>query len=344
MEPRTRVALIPAYEPGDDLPGLVRELKDRGMEVFVVDDGSGGRFDAVFSACEAFSHVIRYTPNGGKGRALKVGYRAIRAAIAPPYAIVTLDADGQHSVKDALRVWEAASAQPKALILGSRKFDGDVPLRSRFGNTATRMVYRLATGIAVRDTQTGLRAFCDDLADYMMEIEGDRYEYEMNVLLKCTRDKIRIREIDIETIYLDNNSASHFNTLKDSARIYGNIMKFAATSFISFLADFLLYCVLVGATGVLGFWSVPASNALARAVSATVNYLLRRKVVAREQRGSAAKYFALAACILVANTAVLAGLVEGLHMDKYLAKLVVEVAFMAVSWMLQKKVLLKKSA
>ncbi len=226
MEQMTRVALIPAYEPGKELAPLAAALKEAGLTVVVVDDGSGMRFDGVFVACAACADVIRYAENGGKGHALKVGFQHIKEKIPAPYAVVTLDADGQHSVADAIRTLDEAQKSPGALVLGSRKFDGDVPLRSRFGNGVTRLVFRLMTGRYVRDTQTGLRAFVDAMTDFMLGIGGERYEYEMNMLLTCARDKVQMREIDIETIYIDKNAASHFNTLKDSARIYKTILKF----------------------------------------------------------------------------------------------------------------------
>jgi len=222
----TRVALIPAYEPGKELPPLAAALKEAGLRVVVVDDGSGPRFDEVFAACATSAEVVRYPENGGKGHALKVGFRHIQKNVPAPYALVTLDADGQHRVEDALRTLAAAEAHPGELVLGSRKFDGAVPLRSRFGNAVTRLVFRLMTGAYVRDTQTGLRAFLDSMQDFMIAIAGERYEYEMNVLLTCARDGVKVREIDIKTVYIDNNASSHFNALKDSWRIYRTILKF----------------------------------------------------------------------------------------------------------------------
>jgi glycosyltransferase involved in cell wall biosynthesis len=226
MDQVKRVALIPAYEPGRELIPLAVALKEAGLSVVIVDDGSGARFDDIFAACEGPADVVRYERNGGKGHALKVGFQFIQKNVPVPFSVVTLDADGQHSVADALRTLAAAEAHPGELVLGSRKFDGKVPLRSRFGNGVTRMVFRLMTGVYVRDTQTGLRAFTHSMQDFMLRISGERYEYEMNMLLTCVRDKVKLREIEIQTIYIDNNASSHFNTLKDSARIYKIILQF----------------------------------------------------------------------------------------------------------------------
>ena len=60
----------------------------------------------------------------------------------------------------------------------------------------------------------------------MLEIEGERFEYEMNVLLTCSTKKIKITEIQIDTIYIENNSGSHFNSVKDSIKIYKEIFKY----------------------------------------------------------------------------------------------------------------------
>ena len=88
-----------------------------------------------------------------------------------------------------------------------------MPLRSRFGNTVTRAVFRLLSGVYISDTQTGLRAFDSSLFDLMLEIEGMRYEYEINVLMRLAKERVPIREVPIETIYHDRkNTVSHFRT------------------------------------------------------------------------------------------------------------------------------------
>ena len=117
-----------------------------------------------------------------------------------------MDADGQHRMADAMKICSAARNRPDALVLGGRRFTGGVPLRSRFGNAVTRFVYRMSTGLNVCDTQTGLRSFHIQLLPRMLEIPGERYEYEMNVLLELAKARTPIIEEEIETIYLDNNS------------------------------------------------------------------------------------------------------------------------------------------
>ncbi len=225
-----RAALIPAYQPSAFLPDLVKQLYSLDLTVIVVDDGSGEQYSEIFDKCSPYALVLRHDKNEGKGHTLKTGLNEIYKRHGTNCAVVTVDADGQHRAEDALKVINLAEQDPSALILGSRVLEKNTPLRSRFGNTATQWVYRMCTGYSIRDTQTGLRAFTGDLIPILVEIPGERYEYEMNMLLQFARDKRKITEYPIETIYIDNNSASHFDAVKDSVRIYKEILKFSVSS------------------------------------------------------------------------------------------------------------------
>ncbi len=343
---QTRIALIPAYEPADELLNLVVQLSDAHFRIVLIDDGSGENYRRIFSAAKRFADVLIHETNKGKGRALKTGLSFIQRHFSENATVVTMDADGQHSVGDAIRVTEAAASDRGSLVLGCRRFCGEVPKRSRLGNAVTRFVYREVTGLDVSDTQTGLRAFDVSLIPFMLGVEGDRYEYEMNVLLKCARSGIPIREIGISTIYFNNNEGSHFSTFKDSFIIYRDIVKFAAASLTGFAADYGVYSLMVAATGGLGSAvSIPLSNITARVVSSTVNYTLNRRFVFRSKDSvakTAAQYFLLAACILAGNTMLLSFLVSNLGVNEYAAKLLAEITFFTLSWLVQKFLIFAK--
>lgn len=344
----TCFALIPAYEPGAVLIDLARQLKLAGFSVVIIDDGSGPGYDAIFNTAKSYAAVLSYPDNCGKGHALKTGLSYIAGQDSADGVVITLDSDGQHRVEDVIRVGEDALARKDCLVLGSRRFGKNTPARSQFGNSVTRFVFRLSSGKKVYDTQTGLRAFGCSMIPLMCSIQGERYEYEMNVLLNCARRGISLREIEIETVYFDNNSGSHFNTFTDSFRVYGEIIKFAASSFTGFLVDYGLYSLLVALTAGLGTSvSIPISNISARIVSATVNYSLNRKFVFKNE-DSAVKtmtmYFVLAACILAGNTFFLSFLVGTLHANKYLAKIITEITFFTASWLFQKYLIFRKKS
>lgn len=347
MENRTRIALIPAYEPAESLVHLIQDLRAAGFCIVLVDDGSGPEYGEVFIKAWRYAIVVSYNDNRGKGSALKTGLDFIHRQFPQDAVIVTLDADGQHRVEDAVRVCAEAAEKNGTLVLGCRSFDGDVPARSRFGNTVTRFVYRLSTGTRVSDTQTGLRAFGAELIPFLLQIPGARYEYEMNVLLECPRNNVPIAEVGIETIYLDNNAGSHFDTVKDSFRVYREILKFAASSFIGFLVDYGLYSLLVVLLSGLGTAvSVPASNIAARIVSAGVNYTINKKLVFKSGASAVktgAQYAALAAGILAGNTLLLSWLVGDVGINKFAAKLVTEITFFTLSWLAQKFVIFRKN-
>jgi len=339
------VVLIPAYEPSAILITIARKFSEALLKVVIINDGSKSSYDPVFDEASKYAVVLRHNINMGKGCALKTGLRYIKENYHD-CTILTADADGQHTFDDSLSVALSSLQHPDGVTIGSRGFDKNVPLRSRFGNSATRLVYKLFTGITLKDTQTGLRAFGSDMIDFMLNVAGERYEYEMNVLLELSRNKIPIYEKTIETIYYDNNAQSHFNTLKDSAKIYGNIMKFAASSFIGFLVDYSLYSLLIVLTSAFGALSVPFSNIAARIVSAGVNFSINKHVVFKSNSSTlktGLQYFMLASCILFFNTLLLSFLVESAGVNKFAAKIVTEITFFTFSWIVQRHVIFKKA-
>lgn len=221
-----KIALIPAYMPAQPMLDTARALYSRGFSVVIVNDGSPASFDAVFRKAKTFADVVTLRVNGGKGKALKTGLRYIRDHAVSPYTVVTVDADGQHRLEDVLRVCECAEKHPDDLVLGSRQLQKDAPVKSKIGNNITNVLHRLTTGMHLTDTQTGLRAFSDKSIEKIIRSGGSRYEYEMYMLLNFSRKK-NIREVPIQAVYIDNNSATHFQPFKDSARIYKVFFRYA---------------------------------------------------------------------------------------------------------------------
>lgn len=330
------IALIPAYEPTEILIDLTKQLFDSGFTIVVVDDGSGPDYRKIFQQCRPYAAVLSYQPNRGKGHALKTGYRYIRENFGADSVVVTMDSDGQHTVDDAQKIAKRAAAAPGALILGVRAFGPGTPVRSQFGNTVTRAVFTLSTGLRVSDTQTGLRSFTVRMLPFLSSVPGSRYEYEMNVLLQCARRNIRILEEPIQTIYRNGNKGSHFHTLRDSFRIYKNILQFAASSFLAFCIDYGLYSVLaVGLAGLGTDISVPVANITARTVSASANFAINKRFVFGNTDSTlktGTQYFLLAAGILLGNTVLLSFLVNSLGVNQFAAKLVTELTFFILSW------------
>ncbi len=220
------VILIPAYQPDHKLIETLEKLSAKDYLLMVVDDGSGKAYDAVFIEAARYARVIRYTPNRGKGSALKRGMHCVQKCFPKARYLITADADGQHKPEDIQKV-SVKLHRDGGFVIGARQFVGEVPLRSQFGNTVTRGVYRMVSGVQVQDTQTGLRGIERSLIGWMSAIPGARYEFEMNVLMSAARDGIPIVEVPIATVYENDNSGSHFRPLQDSVKIYKEIIRFA---------------------------------------------------------------------------------------------------------------------
>ncbi len=335
------IALVPAYEPDELMLGLLRELSEADFYTVVIDDGSGERFAPLFEEAKKYATVLTHPQNMGKGQGIRTGLAHINETFSEDCVVVTVDADGQHKVPDAEELCRLAENSPDTLWLGSRKFTGNVPFRSRFGNWMTRLVYMLSTGTRVYDTQTGLRAFSGGLIPRMLETKGNRYEYEMNILLEFAREGRPIKEMEIETIYLNNNEGSHFNPFKDSFRIYKEILKFSASSMLAFCVDYIVFTVVLLLSGN----NIYLSNIIARLISSITNFTVNKRLVFKKKGGllkSAVGYFLLAAAILVGNTVVLA-LLTHFGVNEFIAKLITELAFFVVSWAAQKFIIFGKS-
>ena len=329
--------LIPAYQPDARLPRLILELHraDPSTKIVVVDDGSGQKFSDIFEAsATAGAHVISYEHNRGKGYALREGFTWIRdVAGDSPECVVTADADGQHTLNDIFRVGRTCTDTGKS-VLGVREFVGHVPARSRIGNTATSALFWLATGWKLKDTQTGLRAFPVALLPELLEVQGDRYEYELRVLLHLAKFRHPVTQIPIETIYEAGNPTSHFRPLQDSARIWAPLLKFAASSGVATVIDYVLVLVLNALTGALFFPVVAA-----RMVSASVNFAMNRRVFEATGvplRRSALRYAALAVAVIAGSYTMLAVL-TGIGMPLWIAKIIADTTMYLVSYSAQSR-------
>ena len=338
------IVLIPAYQPDEQLILLAERLiANTDYRIIVVNDGSAPDKDAVFAQLPDAVTVLRHEQNCGKGRAMKTGMTYIYEHFPETEGVVIVDADGQHLLPDIQRVCEEQAAHPDAIILGSRQFTGKVPVRSLVGNTITRYVFALASGVMVHDTQTGLRAFSVKRIPDLLALKGERYEYEMYMLLGAAEQHIPLREVYIETVYLDEeNSSSHFNPLKDSLRIYGSIIKFTASSIIGFLVDYVLVLLLAAVFGGFGIQQKVVllfSAVIARIISSLCNFLINRRVVFKSDESivsTAVKYYVVAALILILNYLLLNLFNIVLSVPLAVAKLIVEALLFAVSLALQR--------
>ena len=333
------VILIPSYEPDKKLISLIETINRNRFDIIVVDDGSGKKYQDIFQKICNKVYLISYVPNMGKGHALKKGLSYIKEKYQKDYLVITMDSDGQHTIGDAIKLSNYAKEHLNTYVLGMRKRNSNTPLRSKIGNRITKFVYYITTGVNIYDTQTGLRCFSNTLTEFLLNTPGERFEYEMNALLSSPKNGIKLHEIEIETIYMDNNKGTHFKTLRDSYLIYKDIFKFGFSSIISFIIDYSLFSIFSI------FLSLTLSNILARIISATCNYTLNRKLVFKSKNSlykTALSYISLAILILMLNTILLNILVEKVLLNKFIAKLMVEACLFIFSYYIQNKYIFKR--
>ncbi len=303
--------LIPAYQPGEALDRLIGALLSSGGDpIILVDDGSGPAFASRFERLARRDRVylLRHAVNLGKGAALKTGMNFALVHFPNCAGVVTADADGQHAPEDILGVAKRLGEDAGALLLGVRQFQGEVPLRSRFGNSLTRALLYLVAGQKLADTQTGLRGIPAALAAHLLRVPSSGYEFELDMLMACKYQGFPIAQIPIRTIYENGNKSSHFHPIFDSMRIYFLLLRFSVLSLLTAILDNLIFAVSLGYTARIG-----ESQLLARLVAMVFNYLGARGAVFHSRQRHAV-VFPKYAALVAANGFLSYALLELLHL------------------------------
>lgn len=303
--------IIPSLNPDEKLLGVVSSLEAAGInDIIIVNDGSKPETVRFFPdpAEHPSCTVLTHSENRGKGAALKTAFSYFIENRPDHEGVITADADGQHCAEDIIKVGDAMlSADPKTgkryVVLGSRDFSGDdVPPRSRAGNKITTGVFLLLCGMKIPDTQTGLRAIPREYLSDMLNVNGDRYEYETNMLFMLKTAKIPYLPVPISTIYIDDNATSHFRPVRDSIRIYSLILKFVLASISSWIIDTAAFNVFLILFSFTGIYTASISDVIARVISSLFNFTVNKKTVFKNTdklSRTIARYYILAASILV---------------------------------------------
>ena len=331
--------IIPAYNPDEHLIDVLNGLKK--YKIVVVDDGSKNK--DIFEKVKKYKNVklMTHDVNKGKGMAMKTGMEYVFDETEDD-GIIFVDADGQHKKDDIEKVIAVFEKNKNSLVIGSRCFKGKIPWKSKMGNNITRFLFKTFTFKEVKDTQSGLRAINTKFVPCLLNVKGNRYDYEMNVLLELC-NKINIIEVPIETIYEDmNNSTSHFKVFRDSFLIYKNFIKFLLSSLLSFLTDFGLYSLLIKLIGTSAS-NLFLCNISSRIISGSLNYNLNKKFVFRSKKeNTLSNYIMLALGIVLLNSFILNIFVNTLYINAYLAKLLVEIILFIFKFIIEHKLILNE--
>ena len=276
------IIIIPTLNPNSKLIQLINKLQQNNLNrIIVVNDGSNNQESInILNQIKNDVTILVHEKNEGKGKALKTAFNYILENEKDIIGCITADGDGQHLVKDILkldkRLKQNKANQINALVLGVRNlYNKAVPFASRFGNGFSYIFFKLQTGVTLKDTQTGLRGLPLSLIEKAIKINGNRYDYEMNMLTEFALSKIKFETIPIETIYEENNKSSHFRAFKDSFLIYKQFIRYSTVSILSAIVDLTIFTILVHIfTGVAYIY---AATAIARISSGCFNFFSNRK-------------------------------------------------------------------
>lgn len=347
------VIVIPAYEPDNRLLKLLTDLKENEVgPVILVNDGSSFEYREIFFEAseiikEEGGELLVHQVNKGKGRALKTAFHYVLDNYSDAIGVITADSDGQHTVEAIKEIKKALLKKSDNLILGVRKFDGHgIPWKSRFGNSLTEKVFMFLTGIHVSDTQTGLRGIPKPFLQHLLDLKGERFEFEMQMLLESV-GKYDITEISIEAVYdSKKNHQTHFEPIMDSVRIYkilgGRFFKYIFTSFSSSMIDlglFLVFCVILKHFYPRAY--IIFATGFARIISAIYNYIMNYKMVfcSNGTVGKTAVRYSVLAVIQMCLSAVLVTFLINLFkiVPEIFFKIVVDTVLFFISYYVQRK-------
>lgn len=344
---RSAVIIIPALNPDDKLVEYVRELIDNGFKnILVVDDGSRAEKKSIFMEIEKYKEctVLYHAINMGKGRALKNAFNYYLINFSVDYkGVITADSDGQHTVQDVLKLEKSMGENMESLTLGVRDFNRDnVPYKSKFGNKLTRSIIKLLYGGSISDTQTGLRAIPNSVLYKYLDLYGERFEYETTMLIESLHNNIPINEVQIETVYINNNKETHFRPIADSWAIYKLIFtiffKYILSSISSAVVDFLIFSIFtfILRDVQIGL-RIGIATVVARIISSLYNYCINKNIVFKGNGNNTfLKYYILCILQMCCSMGGVYVLCYYLHLDEIIAKVIVDGLLFLLSFQIQR--------
>ena len=211
--PRTAV-VIPAFNEGAQIAGVIRAVKSFVPVVVVVDDCSPDNTSEEANAAGAV--VVRHDVNKGKGAALKTAFKKL-AEMGYDYGI-TMDGDGQHDPQQLPLFIEEINNSRATMVIGNRfsNAHGMPKVRWLVNRSMSWLISRIC-GCSIPDTQCGYRAIA--VANpCILAAKSDHFDYESEVLILTARAKGIIRSVPVKTIY--QGEVSKIRPLRDTIRFF----------------------------------------------------------------------------------------------------------------------------
>lgn len=190
--------LIPVYNNSKTIAQVIEDVKQYCTDILVVVDGSTDGSNEIVNSIPDIS-VLSYTPNAGKGIALRRGLKEIEK-MGFNYAI-SIDSDGQHFAKDIPVFLDAIEKSPDTLFVGARIMKGqNQAKKSSFANKFSNFWYFVDTLHSLPDTQSGYRLYPVKTVNKIFFF-STKYEFEVEVLVKATWRGIPVKPVEVSVYY-----------------------------------------------------------------------------------------------------------------------------------------------
>ncbi len=340
------VIVVPSYKPNEKImQEFIDKLSKEFNNIVIVDDGSGEEYQKFFASFKKDIVVLKHYINLGKGRAIKTAFNYCLNTYPNIKGVITCDCDGQHSVKDIKKCAKVLLENPFKLVIGVRNFDLEqVPFKSRYGNKITRAMFSLFVGINITDTQSGLRGFGKKTMEKFLDLAGERYEYETNMLIATKNEGIEIAEVAIETIYIGKNETSHFNPVKDAFLIYKLFFKYIFASLSSFIIDILLFNLFLKILPNITL-EIVIATIISRVISSLYNYKINESLVFKNKtKLSSLKYFSLVIIAMCLSAFLVTYLNKLLNINVTILKIIVDLVIFMINFVVQREWVFKKQS
>ncbi|MEG0258671.1 MAG: glycosyltransferase family 2 protein [Lysinibacillus sp.] len=217
------VAIIPAFNPQNTLVTYVQQLKMIGISsVIIVNDGSDEKYSTVFAELKTIQNcdVLQHEVNFGKGRALKTAFEYILAHFHNYEGVIIVGAHGQHLLTDVQLVLKMTKVFSEGIVLGIRNFhSSDSTFKSYWGNRATSWFFELLFHRKLLDTQSGLRYIPLVELPWLLEVSGEKFEYDTSMLIRAIKRKCPIFEVEIGYLRLKKNSIIHYDEVTNAGEV-----------------------------------------------------------------------------------------------------------------------------
>jgi hypothetical protein len=210
--PRRCAAVISCFNEAERIGPLLTRVRRHLPHIVVVDDGSTDPTAEI--ARHGGASVVRLAENGGKGAALRTGWR--RARKEGFSWVLMLDGDGQHAPEDAPGFFECASRSGALLVIGNRMSRAEAMpwVRRRVNIWMSRRISAL-TGVALPDSQCGFRlAHLETLLG--LPLATTHFEIESEMLAAFLAAGQRVEFVPVQTIY--HAGPSRIRPVRDAVR------------------------------------------------------------------------------------------------------------------------------